>query len=73
MRSFINFTPHSALTDHHAVKAYWGVEVELHSFFNLAQNGSEWSASRSGRFNPREKAPGTHWIGGSVGPRAVLD
>jgi hypothetical protein len=22
---------------------------------------------------PRERAPGTHWIGGRVGPRAVLD
>jgi hypothetical protein len=33
----------------------------------------EWSASRSGRFTPRERAAGTHWIGGWVGPRAVLD
>jgi hypothetical protein len=32
-----------------------------------------WSASRPGCFNPREKAPGTHWIGGWVGPRAGLD
>jgi hypothetical protein len=22
---------------------------------------------------PRERAPGTHWIGGWLGPRAVLD
>jgi hypothetical protein len=36
-------------------------------------DGSEWSASRPGRFTPRERAPGTHWIGGWVGPRAVLD
>jgi hypothetical protein len=27
----------------------------------------EWSASRPGRFTPRERAPGTHWIGGWVG------
>jgi hypothetical protein len=26
-----------------------------------------------GRFTPRERAPGTHWIGGWVGPRAGLD
>jgi hypothetical protein len=26
-----------------------------------------------GRFTPRERAPDTHWIGGWVGPRAVLD
>jgi hypothetical protein len=34
---------------------------------------SERSASRPGRFAPRERAPGTDWIGGWVGPRAVLD
>jgi hypothetical protein len=38
-----------------------------------ALDGGEWSASRPGRFTPRERAPGTHWIGGWVGPRAVLD
>jgi hypothetical protein len=36
-------------------------------------DGGEWSASRPGRFAPRERAPDTHWIGGWVGPRAVLD
>jgi hypothetical protein len=30
--------------------------------------GDEWSASCPGGFNP-----GTHWIGGWVGPRAGLD
>jgi hypothetical protein len=39
----------------------------------LALDGGEWSASRPGRFTPRERAPGTHCIGGWVGPRAVLD
>jgi hypothetical protein len=38
-----------------------------------ALDGSEWSASRTGRFTPRERAPGAHSIGGWVGPRAVLD
>jgi hypothetical protein len=33
-----------------------------------ALDGSEWSASRPGRFTPRETAPGTHWIGGWMGP-----
>jgi hypothetical protein len=33
----------------------------------------EWTASRPGRFTPKERAPGTPWIGGWVGPRAVLD
>jgi hypothetical protein len=37
-----------------------------------ALDGSEWSASRPGRFTPRERAPDTHWTGGWLGPRAVL-
>jgi hypothetical protein len=38
----------------------------------LALDRVEPSASRSGRFTSRERAPGAHWIGGLVGPRAVL-
>jgi hypothetical protein len=38
-----------------------------------ALDGGKWSASRPGRFTPRERAPDTHWIGVWVGPRAVLD
>jgi hypothetical protein len=38
-----------------------------------ALDGDEWSASRPGCFTPRERVPVTHWIGGWVGPRAVLD
>jgi hypothetical protein len=38
-----------------------------------ALDGGEWSALRPGRFTPRERAPGTHWIGGWVDPRAILD
>jgi hypothetical protein len=38
-----------------------------------ALDGGKWSASRPGRFTSRERVPGTHWIGGWVGPRAVLD
>jgi hypothetical protein len=41
--------------------------------YSLTLDGVEWSASRPGRFTPRERAPVTHWIGGWVGPRAVLD
>jgi hypothetical protein len=33
--------------------------------------GGDWSASRPGRFTFKEKAPGTHWIGGWMGPRAA--
>jgi hypothetical protein len=39
----------------------------------LVLDGGEWSASRPGRFTSQDRAPGTHWIGGWVGPRAVLD
>jgi hypothetical protein len=44
----------------------------MHSLISALDAG-EWSASRLGRFTPREKAPGTHWIGGWVGSRAVLN
>jgi hypothetical protein len=36
-------------------------------------DGGKWSASLPSHFTPREKAPGTHWIGDWVGPRAILD
>jgi hypothetical protein len=54
-----------------------GVLVEwryssTHSLTSALYEG-EWSASRRGRFTPRERAPVTHWIGGWVGPRAGLN
>jgi len=51
------------LTKHHAMKIYLGVEVQLHTFFDLDTNKGDWSASRPGRFTPRERVPGTHWTG----------
>jgi hypothetical protein len=50
------------------MKAYWGVDVQLHVFLTSALDGCEWSASRLGRFALRE----THWIGGWVGHRLVF-
>jgi hypothetical protein len=47
------------------------VEVKLHSFLTSALDEGEWSALHTGRFFPRERAPGTRWIGGSVGIRAA--
>jgi hypothetical protein len=38
-----------------------------------ALDGGEWSASYPGRYTPEERASGTHWIGGWVGPRAGVD
>jgi hypothetical protein len=61
------------LTDHHTMKAYWGVEVQLRAFLTSALDGGECSPSHPGLSTPRESALGTHWIGGWVGPRAGLD
>jgi hypothetical protein len=38
-----------------------------------ALDGGEWSVSRSDRFTPRERVPGTHLIGGWVRLRTILD
>jgi hypothetical protein len=55
------------------MKAYKGVDVYIQIFLTSALVGDEWSASRPRHINPGETAPGTHWIGGWVGPRAGLD
>jgi len=31
----LKVVPLLPLTEHHSMKAYWGVEVQLHSFFDL--------------------------------------
>jgi len=43
------------------------MEVRLHAFLTSALDGGEWSVSRPGHFNPRERASGTLWLGGWVG------
>jgi hypothetical protein len=40
---------------------------------DLALDGCEWCVSGPGRFTPGDTAPGTHWIGGWVHPKASLD
>jgi hypothetical protein len=55
------------LTKHHAMKTYWGVEVQLHEFLITALNWGAWSASRSDRFTTV-----THWTGGCMGHRENL-
>jgi hypothetical protein len=50
-----------------------GVDVLIHIFLTSALVGGEGSTSRPGRFNPGERAPGTHWIGHWVDPRSGLD
>jgi hypothetical protein len=44
----------------------------MHSLTS-APDGDEWSASHPGHFTSRERAPRTHWIGGWVGLRTILD
>jgi hypothetical protein len=60
-----NWAPH-----HGGVLGEWRCS-SIHTFTS-ALDGGEWSASRPGRFTSRERAPGTHWIGGWVGSRAVV-
>jgi hypothetical protein len=55
------------------MKAYGGVDIYIHIFINIGLTAGEWSTSHPSSFTTREKAPGTHWIGGWVGPRAGLD
>jgi hypothetical protein len=48
-------------------------DVQIHVFWTSGLVGGEWSALRPGRFTPGERAPGTHRIGGWMGPRTGLD
>jgi hypothetical protein len=50
------------------MNAYGGVDIYIHIFLTSALAGGEWSASR---FTSGERAPGTHRIGGWVGPVPV--
>jgi hypothetical protein len=55
------------------MKAYRGVDVQIHIYLTSALVGGEWSASCPCRFTPWERISGTHRIGGWVGPIASLD
>jgi hypothetical protein len=61
------------LTKHHTTKTYWEWRYSSTHPLTSALDGGEWLASRPGSFTPRERVPGTHWIGGWVGSRAGLD
>jgi hypothetical protein len=60
------------LIEHHGMKTYGGVEVEL-QHLTSALDGGEWSASQPCHFTPAEGAPGTHCTGGWVGAKTRLD
>jgi hypothetical protein len=53
------------------MKTYGGIDLYIHIFLTTAL--VVWSTSRLGHFTPEERAPGTHSIGGWVGPRASVD
>jgi hypothetical protein len=57
------------------MKAYGGVDVQIHILFTSALAAGEWSASRyaPAALYSGERAPGIHSIGGWVDPRAGLD
>jgi hypothetical protein len=60
------------LIQHHGTKVYGGVEVWLYAFLISALIAHDCSASRSGRFIPRERALGAQKIGVWMCSRAVV-
>jgi hypothetical protein len=55
------------------MKACGGRGVQNYIFLTSALAGGDCSSSRPGRFTSEERAPGTHWIGGWVDPRAGFE
>jgi hypothetical protein len=55
------------------MKAYWGSGGTAHAFLTSALHGGKWSASRPGRFTPKENVPYIQRIGGWVGPGIGLE
>jgi hypothetical protein len=52
------------------MKTYGGVDIYIHIFLALMLLGGDLSASRPCYFISGERASGTHWIGGCMGPTA---
>jgi hypothetical protein len=64
--------PCTQLIKHHAMNT-WRSGGTAPPFLTSTLDGGEWSASCPGCFTPGERSPGTHFIGGWVGPRACSD
>jgi hypothetical protein len=61
------------LTEHHAMKLYWGVEELLHSFFDLGIRWRQVVSFTPRPIYPQEKSPWYPFDRRWVGLRAVLD
>jgi len=61
------------LTKYHAIKTCWGSGDIAPRILDLSTSW-RWVVSFTPRqLYSRQRAPGTQWIGGWVGPRAILD
>jgi hypothetical protein len=54
------------------MKTYGGSGCIIPPFLTSALVGRESLASRTGRYIPGERAPGTYWKGGWLGPKTGL-
>jgi hypothetical protein len=61
------------LTEHHTMRMYREMDMQVQSSLTLAIAGGEWSASCSGLFILTVRAPGIYWIRWWVGQRSGLD
>jgi hypothetical protein len=65
---------HLRITEHHAMKGCWGsggvtpLILELRHFMGVSGQLHAPAA-----LLPRERSPGTHWIGGWVGSRTEIE
>jgi hypothetical protein len=55
------------------METYGEVDIQIHDFLTSALVAGEKSPSHPVRFTPGERASGTHWKGGCMGPRTSLD
>lgn len=53
----------------HALRAYDGMNIQLHPFLSSALGSSKWSVSRLAHFTSEERASGTHRTEGLIRPR----
>jgi hypothetical protein len=49
------------------------MDAQIHVFLASALVGRQWSVSSPVRLSAGKITPGTHWTGGSVGPRTSVD